>query len=346
MTGETTDDRTSEQLLAQLCDKHVAYIMAQLQPENIGEHLKAELAEGYKWLDIITLNGLVDRQLIKDIAIRLLENSPYTSQLHEMLVKGILEAVNADANTGTTLTDIVPKSEFDAIVSHVAQFEKLRMDVIKAVLASPLYSRLISDVLYHGIKDYVMSDNMIAKKVPGVSSLMKMGAKTVNRAMPNIEAAAESTLKGYIESNINRTLTLSEKILNNSLDADNIKKVADHFWSAVADKEFAEAARYVKEEDVDRGVEMARNLWLEIRKTEYLQNLVAFVVDHVFDEYGDRKVKENLEALGFDEAYVLGELSQSLPDMMANPLVQHFVAARVRSQLEAFYQSQDARSVI
>lgn len=346
MTGDTMDTKMPAELLTQLCERHVAYTMAQLQPENLLGHLKAELAQGYLWLDAITLSELVDRQLIKDIGIRLLQNSPYTSQLHEMLVKGILEAVNAEANSGTTLTDIVPKSEFDAMVSHLAQFEKLRMDVIKAVLASPLYSRLISDVLYHGIKDYVMSDNMIAKKVPGVSSLMKMGAKTVNKAMPNIEAAAESTLKRYIESNINRTLTLSEKILNNSLDADNIKKVADHFWTAVADKEFAEAARYVKEEDVDRGVEMARNLWQEIRKTEYLQNLVAFVVDHVFDEYGGRKVKENLEALGFDEAYVLGELSQAVPNMVGNPSVQQFIAARVRSQLEAFYQSQDALSVM
>ncbi len=333
-------------VLDQLLECHVQHIVSKLDSDSIQKVIETEVTEAFGWLGRITLAELADQQLVADAAVRLLQHSPYTAGLHKMLVKGILVGINADINNETTLETLVPKSEYDKVVSHMAQFEQLRIDVIRAILASPIYSRLISDVLYHGIKDYMSADNVIAKKVPGVSSLMKMGAKTVNKAMPNIEAQVESTVKKYIQANINRTLSLSEKILNNSLDADNIKKVADHFWQEVATKEFAKAAEYVREEDVDRGIEMGRNLWLEMRQSQYLSNLVVLMVDHVFSEYGDRKMDELLNDLGFDQVYVISELRQSLPGMIDKPVVKAYLEERAREHLKEFYHSDQAKALL
>lgn len=72
---------------------------------------------------------------------------------------------------------LVFKGEYDKVVFYFVQFEKLCMDIIYLILESLVYSELIIDVLYYGIKDYVMIENVVVKKVFGVLVLMKVGVK-------------------------------------------------------------------------------------------------------------------------------------------------------------------------
>ncbi|MCG8673142.1 MAG: hypothetical protein MI867_27380 [Pseudomonadales bacterium] len=328
-----------EALIAELKEKHIQFVMSDLEGESLKQLLSSEVVAIFSWLQSMTLNELIDRELVKEIAHHSVKHAPYTQRLHEVIVKTILVGIKADINKSTTLATIVPKDEFDDLVMHMAQYEEVRVDVIRAVLKSPIYSELISDVLYHGIKDYVMNENVVTKKVPGVGSLMKMGAKSINKAMPNLENMAEGAVKKYIEANINRTLDLSEKILNNSLNEHNIKKVADHFWDNVEGKEFSLAADYVSESDIDKGVDMAKRLWLEVRDAEYIHNMMDLVIDDFFTRHGEEELINMVNELGFDQAYVTEEVNRHLPDVLAKESIRTFIESRVRSNLERFYES-------
>lgn len=328
-------------LLARLQEKHVQFIMADLQGEKLQQRIEAEVIGFYQWAANHSLNELVDVALVKAVVHRNVKRAPYTKRLHEIIVKTILAGVQADINQSTSISTLIPKSEFDDFVQHLAQYEEMRVDVIRAVLKSPLYSELISDVLYYGIKDYVMNENMVTKKVPGVSSIMKMGAKSINKAMPNLEQMAEGAVKKYIESNINRTLDLSERILNNSLNEQNIQKVADHFWQAVESKEFSVAADYVSEKEIDDGVEMAKKLWLQVREADYIHNLIDVVLDQFFAEYASQPLADLLNNLGYEQAYVVDELRAHLPDLLERGAVRGFMEERIRANLNRFYEQAD-----
>lgn len=338
---ETVETEINKKALATLKEKHVQFLLADLKGERLQQQIEIQVAETFEWLQNTTLNDLVDVEWLKTLIHRSVKNAPYTQRLHELIVKGIVVGVNADVNRSTTLATLIPKEEFDDFVIHLAQFEEVRIDFIRAILQSPIYSELISDVLYFGIKDYVMNENVVTKKVPGVSSLMKMGAKGINKAMPNLENLAESTVKKYIESNINRTLTLSEKILNNSLNEHNIKKVADHFWEAVEAKEFSLAAAYVDEDAIDKSAELAKRLWLKLREAEYIHNIIDVIVDDFFTENGAGNIADMLNALGFDQAYVTAEIKNHLPDLLGKASVNQYIESRIRSSLNRFYDSVD-----
>jgi hypothetical protein len=43
---------------------------------------------------------------------------------------------------------------------------------------------LISNVLYHGIKGFVLSENVFAQKIPGAASLLKLGQNAMSAASP------------------------------------------------------------------------------------------------------------------------------------------------------------------
>ncbi|PIE41997.1 MAG: hypothetical protein CSA49_00910 [Gammaproteobacteria bacterium] len=332
-------EQTREQWLQEIKEQHVQFVLADLSGDGLQRLIAEEIAELYAWFNHTSLNEVVDVSQVKAFVRHSIKHTPYTEHFHALLVNAVLAGVSADINQQASLSSLIPKNEFDDFIVHLAQYEEIRVDFIRALLRSPVYSELISDVLYHGIKDYVMNENLVTKKVPGVGSLMKMGAKSINKAMPNLESMAEIAVKKYIEANINRTLELSEKFLNNALNAHNIKKAGDHFWEKLEAKRFSQVADHVSEQDIEKAAALAKKLWLQIRETEYIYNILDVVIEDFFSQHGNEPMGELAEQCGFTRDYVLVEMQQYLPDALANGAVREFIESRVRANLSRFYDS-------
>ena len=103
-------------------------------------------------------------------------------------------ALQNPLNKTTSLEELLNAREYDRIVDHVIELEDLRRQIVRAVLQNPSVVQLISDLIYHGVKSYLVDENALTKKVPGMSSLMKMG-KGVMERMGSLDAALENTLK-------------------------------------------------------------------------------------------------------------------------------------------------------
>ncbi len=330
-----------QELAAKLKEAQAQFLLARLKGDGLVETIDRELDAIFKWGEGVSLNDILDRKLLNETIVRLVATGPFNEELRAIVSRSVIVAIRSELNDGANLQTIVPKDEYDKTVIHFAQYEKLRMDVIRMVLESPIYSDLISDVLYHGIKDYVMTENAVVKKVPGVSSLMKAGVKTLNKAMPKLEAAAEGTIKKFISGNLKSTVDLSEKILNNALSESNIRSIADHFWSTISEKNFAKFKDYVADSDVDDTVEVGNNLWSEVRQADYLHNMIERVVEHVLDDIGDRKLAELVNSIGYDKAFLAGELKQILPGTLENQVLMGYLEQRIRSNLDDFYGSDE-----
>ena len=337
--------QSSKELLRQLEQLHAQFLLSRIQGDGLAETIERESAAFFDYGNTVSLNQLIDTGLLKQHISRLVKTVPFTPELRGIVVKAIIAAVESELNDSANLQTLVPKKEYDKAISHYAKFEKVRMDIVRVILESPIYSELISDVLYHGIKDYVMKENPLTKNVPGVSSLMKLGAKSINKAMPKLEEAAESTIKKFINSNLRSSVDLSERILNNALSENNIRTIADHFWGALSEKQFSKAQKYVDEEQIDSTAQLVEEFWAEIRMTEYLHNMIHQIVDYVFEHYGERKLAELLTQLGYDQAFVTAELKQILPDLLGREAVATYAEQRIRDNLRDFYSSADVEAL-
>ncbi len=324
-----------------LQEAHVRFLLSRLQAEGLEATIERELAAVFEWGSSVSLNDVIDRELLVTTVMRLVEHAPFNQELRNIVVKGVVTGIQSELNDGTNIKALVPKAEYDKAVSHFAQFEKLRMDVVRLVLESPMYSELITDVLYHGIKDYVMTENMVVKKVPGVSALMKAGAKQLNKAMPKLEAAAEGTIKKFITGNLRSSVELSERVLNNALSEGNIKTIADHFWTTVSEKDFSKFKGYVSEQDIDETIAIGDGLWSELRSAEYLHNMIEKIILHVLDENGNKPLAELVNEIGYTQDYLASELKQILPGLLGRDALWALIEQRVRSNLSDFYGSDE-----
>ncbi|MEE2729706.1 MAG: hypothetical protein VYA55_02735 [Pseudomonadota bacterium] len=328
------------ELTGKLQEAHVQFLLGRLQGDGLDASIERELAALWEWGAGVSLNDILDRELLINTIVRLVADAPFNQELRTIVVKSVITGIQSEFNDGTTIQNLVPKQEYDKAVAHFAQFEKLRMDVIRMVLESPIYSELITDVLYHGIKDYITTENVVVKKVPGVGALMKAGAKSLNKAIPSLESAAEGTIKKFIAGNLRSSVELSEKILNNALSEGNIRTIADHFWKTVSEKDFAKFKHYVTEEDIDASVAIGDDLWNEVRKAEYLHNMIRGIVNHILDENGDKTLADLVNEIGYTQAYVTDELKQILPGALGREALWQLLEARVRANLAEFYASE------
>ena len=87
---------------------------------------------------------------------------------------------------------------------------------------------------------YMLAENIIAKKVPGVSSLIKIGKFAVNKTMHSLEAAIENKVKSYIESNLENTIKRSERSLNEYFNKTQIVDMSEEIWESVAKTKLSE----------------------------------------------------------------------------------------------------------
>jgi len=327
------------ELASKLEEAHVQFLLNRLKDEGLDATIDRELKAAWEWGATVSLNDILDRELLVSTILRLVETGPFNEELRDIVVKSVITGIQAEFNDGATIQSLVPKAEYDKAISHYAKFEKIRVDVIRMILESPIYSELITDVLYHGIKDYITTENVVVKKVPGMGALMKAGAKSLNKAMPKLEGAAEGTIKKFITSNLRSSVELSEKILNNALSESNIKTIADHFWKTISEKDFSKFKNYVTDEDINETIAIGDDLWSEVRKAEYLHNMIRQIAEHILDENGDKKLADLVNDIGYTEDYIAGELKQILPGILGREALWQYLESRVRSTVSDFYSS-------
>jgi hypothetical protein len=175
---------------------------------------------------------------------------------------------------------------------------------------------------------------------------MKVGKWGLDKTMPNLEQTLEKTLKGYIEANISRTMGISEKFLDNSLNRANIRKLSDHVWTIANEPTVREVFSVVRDDDLADALEFVDGAWGELRTHSSLAEWVRLAVAGVYAAHGSQPIAPWLESLGFDRAHVTAQVKTWLPELLEREVVREYLRERVRAQLRAFYESDAAKAVL
>mgnify|MGYP002653035203 CR=1 FL=1 len=98
----------------------------------------------------------------------------------------------------------------------------------------------MSHVLYQGVKGYLLTENVVARKLPGASTLVKFGQKTMSAAAPNLEAGVDRRLTAFVEANLSETLRESRRYLEATPTPELLTEMADEVWTTLADRPVGE----------------------------------------------------------------------------------------------------------
>ena len=244
------------------------------------------------------------------------------------------------------MTDFITRKDYDAIIAKSVELDSIRNEIIHHALHSSVYTQLISDVSYHIIKQYVMEENIVAKKMPGVSSLMKVGNKALNMAAPKLENAVEGTVKKFIKDNIASTVDLSEKLLVKSLNAETIGHLGETLWEAMDKTNFNVAEKYIKEDDINDVVDLVVNAWDSTRANAVVLDLINRVVAMAAETINSKTLGDWFDYLGGDLELLNAELADYLVSASKPALESGYLEARIRENLSPFYESDEVVGIL
>ncbi len=327
-----------------LLDAHTRHVMQQLTGPTLAGLLDEETAVFWDWLAARPVTAVADEVRVRDFLLRNVFDITPHPRLLEQIGSLATRAIQSPLNKQTKLEELLNVREYDLIVDKLIALEEVRREIVHAVLQNPSVTQLISDLVYNGVKNYMAENSGLAKKVPGASSLMKMGKGLMERV--GADDALEGALKNYVSRNTRATMEMSEKLVSHALETPKLKAVSRQFWQQVKGAPLDRATRHVKPDDVQDVVTIGNTLWNHFRQTTYARELLNELVHAWFEERGQEPATSVLESIGLDKSRLQGEVREVLLPLAVELEKGGHLEARVREHLAAFYESAEVAGVL
>lgn len=322
---------------AALLQAHTQHLLAQFSPEQVNTTLSLEINAFLDWSQTQAISGVVKLDAIQSLAQRYVLQQPVSAGLTQQIAHIIKAALNSPLNNKTYIHQLIEHQDYLAIVDKIASHEQLRKDLIHTVVGNPVYAKLLSDIVYQALNDYLINENPLAKKVPGMSSLMKMGKGIMESTGGN--AAIESALKSYLHKNTQKIVDISEKTLLKTLDAKQIHHVADQMWHKIKGAPLSLGKQYVSDTDIDFALSEGAKVWNHFRLTAYAQEMLNELIGAWFNEFASRDGVSLLADFNISREQLVAEILVFAQPVVAQMLADGFISERIEAQLSSFYNS-------
>ena len=322
---------------ARIFEAHVRFELDRWSGAAFEQAMTEEVSALFVWLRSVRVVEVVTPAQVVSGISRVARAQPAEAvRAVERGARIVHEALQRDE---ATLAELLPRERFDQLVGAVISMHEIRQDIIAQVMASPVYSQLVAHELYHGIKNYVLKENVLARRVPGASSLLRFGQGAFSSASPSLERSIDRQLESFINANVQETVRDSQDHLHRTLNAEALWSAADEFWSAHADEQVATAARRLSSLSLDEMLGAMRDVWADFCQTPFFGRIVELLVAGFFAAHGDKTVDELLTDLGITPDAVVRELTEAAPPILDRMRDSGYLEARIRSRLDAFYSA-------
>ncbi len=322
-----------------LLEAHVQHELGRFKSGKYRQTIREETAAMFRWIKKIKLLEIITPEQVIGLIDRNVVQMPVAGGITELAGEMSQRVLASPQNQDTALEDIFPRKPYDDIVDKIGGLDRARKDLIGRLVNSSVYAQQISEVLFTGIKEYLLAENIFAQKVPGVASLIRLGKFAVSKTLHPLEVAVEKTVKTYIENNLGNTIRRSETSLNAYFDEPHIIEMGDEIWESISDTRLSEYFKMLNADDMEDFIIIGHDFWLHFRKTPYFKGIYTDLVHFFFEKYGDRELDLIAEDVGVTEEMVVNELTQTLSHGIEKALSSGYLEERIRARLEDFYLS-------
>ncbi|MFN3714497.1 MAG: hypothetical protein ACK4SX_12635 [Alcanivoracaceae bacterium] len=324
-----------------LLDAQVAFVITQLTGKNLEQRVQHLVDEVLDLTSKLKLADVVTATMIKQTAHRYAIHHEIPPAIPELVGEVARQIYQLESHDTNQLFDLLTDEQFRELMKKIVEMKQLRERMIREAVGNPIYGEMISEVLYHGITDYI-TQNPLTKKIPGAQSMMKLGKSVMDMASPNAEAG----IKKYIGQNINASLKQSEKFLVRNLTDEKITRIATDVWNEIKLNKIGVFRSYVSETDIEDFFVIGFEYWRDLRKTDYYREMIDAGIDFFFAKYGKSTLNELLDEMGVSREMIVAEGMHYAPHVITVLKKKGILEKLVRSQLEPFYQSDAARELI
>ena len=337
---------TAKPLSRTLLELHLQHELNRLRGERFVQELRAEVRAFMPVLQRLTLNDWVSPEQIMAVIRRNVVDLKIAGGITELAGDMVNRIYTSKAHRDARLKDIMTAKQFEEFVEKILSLKSHRQRLVSQLLGHPVYSELVSRIVYQGIVQYLAKSNLTGSNIPGVSAVFKFGKKMVDKAAPDLEANLEAGLKTFIGKNMRFFIQQSETFLNETLSDRQLKGTIMDFWDAIESKSMKDFQKGIDALDLSEFVVLGYEFWLKYRKTRHFEGACRTVVEGIFEKYGSQPISVLLDDMGVSEAMILTEAEAFAPRIAEVLQKDGYLEERLRLRLESFYYSEDVQKLL
>jgi hypothetical protein len=329
-----------------LFEAHVKHEVTALKGAKLKKFLEQEVDELLGYAEEVPLGRLIAPEQVMGVIKRIAVDMELDAGIPELAAEMAVEVLKAPVQADTTLGEILSREQASGFIEEALELRQQRERIISEIMAHPVYQELVSNVVYHGLVNYLYEDNLITRSVPGVGSVMKFGKKMANKAVPGLDETFERRIKAWLAESLPGLIVRSEQFLHRALTDDELRDSVMAAWVSLENQTIAELQGGLGEVELQEFVVLGYDFWLNFRKTAYFEGCARAVVERLFAKYGDRPVMDLLNDIGVTRDVIVTEIAElGLPiiDVLHK---EGYVEALVRRRLGSFYKSAAAKKLL
>jgi len=322
--------------LARLFEAHVRYELDRWRPGAVGDTVAEEVGAWFDGPGTGALRAVVPPERAQAWLREVAAREPADGVLEEVqwAVRAAHESLAQE--TGP-LTDEVSRERYDGWVAAAVGLRRVRTEAVDQLTLSRVYADLIAHVLYHGLKNYALTENAVVRRIPGASSLVRMGQSAVRSATPRLEAEIDRRLLAFVADTVADTVGDSRAFLEEMLDDAMLGTVAEELRATNGPRAVGELADLVEEESLGAVVAAAWDTWLDVRASPLVGRVIDTVVEQFYAAHGDEPVADVVAALGLTRGAVAAALTAAAGPVVGAAVAGGHLETYVRRRLEGFY---------
>ena len=341
-----TQEKNSQKLAQQLLELHIQHELAAFNPDKLINWARNESSSLFEWLQTTQLTQFVTAKQIKTVIKTNVVEDDVPGAIAEIAGEAATSLFTSAKHKKTALKDIVSRAEYESFVDKLIELEEQRKQGLDKIIDLPLYGDLISGVVYQAITRYIYESNILSKKVPGVSSMLKMSKNVLNKAAPKLGSGIEDSVKSYITDSLEFILDESKSFLNESVTDEQLKASALDLWDMLEDKTLGEFQQGMDSIDLSEFVVLGYEFWKHFRKSKYFKHAYETIVDYFFDKYGSVEFSILLDDFMITPERVMKEVELFAPLVLNTLIDSGQLEGLIRRRLADFYESKAALACI
>lgn len=329
----------------QLLEAHVQYELGLLKGKNLKKQVEDTVDAVWSWMEKEKVNSIMDKEKIISYLERNVKNKKTPKEVKKYSEDLSLKLLKEAKDDDSKLSEIVDKEFFDKVMKEISEQEELRNKLIEKAVGNPFYAEMITNTIYNAIKSF-SSEEGPAKKIPGASSFLKFGQGLLNQAMPDLEETIDRSVKKFINTNLQKFISQSEKYVKDHLDEDRIIEFGEKAYKKLEKIEVKDIAKNIKEKDVKKGVSVADEVFSDVKKLDFTKEVVELVIDHFIEYHEGYTIAKLLENMDMSKESITHEAVIAFEPIAESWLKQGTYEKWIRERLSGFYGSAEAKAAL
>ena len=329
-----------------LLDAQVAYILKKIIADDLHLTLEQELDLVLANAPLITLSECVSSLQIKQTVHRYAIELDLGAGVFDIMGDIARRVHGHHIHQQTTLNEILSDRQFEQVLDKILELKNIREYILREVVINPVYAGLASDVVYYGLRDYLLQQIAGGKKnVARAGKLLSWGKNLINSVPPELEGMIELNLRQYIQKSISSVLVESKSFLTH-IDIQKLRDNLLDIWDDIKQHPVSTYQQLLTSLDVEEFIVLSYEFWRDFRQSDYFKVLIDAGIDAFFNRYGTTTFDVLLDEVGIKREMLIADALRFVPPVLSIMQQKSLLEPLIRQHLEPFYQSDAVQQIL